>query len=97
MRPWQAKVLLTLSVAALVALGALLTMNWLGGRQQRILLQQQEEINRGQMAQQLGSAIIQDLAPLANRNPRILNLLRKLGLGQTAPAAGTANVKTGRP
>ena len=96
MRPWQAQVLLSLSVAALLALGALLTVNWLGGQQQRILLQQQEEINRGQMAQQLGSAIIQDLAPIANRNPRILNLLRKLGLGQTA-ATGTTNVKTGRP
>ena len=92
----QANVLLGLSVAALVALAALLTVNWCGGRQQRLLLAQQEEINRGQMAQQLGSGIIQDLAPIANRNPRVLALLRKMGVNQ-APAAGNLIHKTGRP
>ena len=96
MNQGQANVLQGLSVAALVALAALLAVNWLGGRQQRLLLAQQEEINRGQMAQQLGSGIIQDLAPIANRNPRVLALLRKMGVNQ-APGAGNLIHKTGRP
>jgi len=57
---------------------------------QTTLAQQQEEINKGSMSQQVGANLLRDMIQLAvtNNNPRLFELLRRSGISvQAQPAA----------
>lgn len=59
---------------------------------QTTLAQQQEEINKGSMSQQVGASLLRDMIQVAvnNNNARLLDLLRKNGITFTPQAAPAA-------
>ena len=79
MKPWE--FLISTLLGAAVVVCALLTI--LSGqntqRIEKILNAQQVEINRGQLSNQIGVTILQDMAAASAQSPKLLALLEKSG------------------
>ena len=54
---------------------------------QTTLAQQQEEINKGSLSQQVGANLLREMAQTAVNNPRVLEVLRRSGYNITAAPA----------
>ena len=54
---------------------------------QTTLAQQQEEINKGSLSQQVGQNLLREMAQVALNNPRVLEVLRRSGYNITAAPA----------
>jgi signal transduction histidine kinase len=88
MKPWQFYLSITLAGLTLLLTIALLVITTSNRTLERGLQDQQVNINRGQMSQQVGTAVVKDLAQLSISNSKIKDLLAKHGItvNQNEPA-----------
>jgi signal transduction histidine kinase len=88
MKPWQFYLSTTLAGLTLLLTIALLVITTSNRTLERGLQDQQVNINRGQMSQQVGTAVVKDLAQLSISNSKIKDLLAKHGItvNQNEPA-----------
>jgi hypothetical protein len=91
MKRWQFFVVLTLSSLCLVLA---LTVTWLSQasvRAQLELQRQQDEINRGNLSQQVGGNILREMAAISVTNSNMKDLLARNGYNVAInPAASNA-------
>lgn len=89
MKPWQFYLSTTLAGLTLLLTIALLVITTSNRTLERGLQDQQVNINRGQMSQQVGTAVVQDLAQLSITNSKVKDLLSKHGItvNQNTPPA----------
>ncbi|MDZ4789311.1 MAG: hypothetical protein SH807_10255 [Blastochloris sp.] len=83
MQKWQQVTLLILSGLVLFLTLALVVIGILNQKTSQELQAQQLEINRGQLSQQVGTAIVRDMAAASVNNSRIKDLLTKYGFTVT--------------
>lgn len=79
MHKWQQTVLLTLSGLTLILTLTLIFIGVTNQSTAKVLQAEQNEINRGQVSQQVGSNIVREMANLSVNNSRLKDLLTKHG------------------
>jgi hypothetical protein len=97
MKFWEFCVSILLSLVALVFAALLIVSNQNNRRLEKILNTQQVIINEGQLSQQIGSAVVQDLAVVSVRNPKIKQLLADNGFTVTQKEQPPATPPAGTP
>lgn len=80
MKPWQFYVCTSMAGLTVVMTIALLVISTSNRTIERGLQEQQVNINRGQMSQQVGTALVKDLAVASVSNAKIKELLSKHGI-----------------
>lgn len=80
MKPWQFYTSTAVAGLALLLTIALLVITTSNRTLERGLQEQQVNINRGQMSQQVGTAVVKDLAVASVANSKIKDLLAKHGI-----------------
>ncbi|MDX6765498.1 MAG: hypothetical protein SFU85_01775 [Candidatus Methylacidiphilales bacterium] len=88
MKPWQYYVSTGLASLALLLTIALLVVTTANRNVERGLQEQQVNINRGQLSQQVGTALVRDLAVASVSNSRVKELLSKHGITVNQNANG---------
>jgi cell division protein YceG involved in septum cleavage len=86
MHKWQYFVSLALSVVALLLTIILIVTGLTNQSTQSELQKQQIEINKGQASQQIGTALLRDMAVVSVNNAKIKDLLGKHGFTVTPNA-----------
>lgn len=84
MKDWEYNVTLVLSVICLVVAVWIVTTGRANEKLQAQLQEQQVEIDRGAMARQLGSRLVQEMAVVAQTNSGIRAIMEKYGFLQGA-------------
>jgi NADH:ubiquinone oxidoreductase subunit 6 (subunit J) len=79
MQKWQYNVSLALSVVVLLLTITLIVTGKTNQDIQQQLQKQQLEINKGQVSQQIGTALLKDMAVASVNNSKIKDLLAKHG------------------
>ena len=85
MKPTQFYLLVVLGALSLILSIVTLALGQSNLRLQNDLANQQQEVQKGNVSQQIGTNIINDLGGLALNNPKIKDLLAKNGIN-VAPA-----------
>jgi hypothetical protein len=83
MKPIEFAVTTGLAGLCLVATIALVVITSANRSIERGLQEQQLVINRGQVSQQIGTALIRDLAGISLNNPKVRDLLARNGINVT--------------
>ncbi len=79
MRNWQFLAATGLAVATLVLVFALMAVNGSAQALQMELARQQEEINRGNLSQQIGANLVREMGGVAVRNEKMREVLSRNG------------------
>ena len=89
MRRGQFAISLILTVACLAAVIYIIYISRQNREIELALQQQQQDINRGTVSQQIGRSLVRDMASISNRNSKIKELLMLNGF--TLSENGAAN------
>jgi hypothetical protein len=91
MRPIHFYLSTTLACLCLLATIILISVGAANRSIERGLQDQQLTINRGQVSQQIGTALVRDLAGLSPSNSKVKELLAKHGINVTVNNNGSGN------
>ena|SRR5438067_2202829 len=98
MKPTQFYIVVALGAVCLILSIAVIALGQSNQRLQMEAQQQQEEINKGQISQQIGTNIVRDIAQLSLKNDKLKEVLTKNGfnvtVNPTAPAGSPAPSST---